>query len=176
MKNEITKLPDGSAFFTTEVMSKEEAMALPLKERPICFRISSKMYHAIFEAVGAASMCRKPRPGAEVFSSEEASKVAVDLCFKIANEVEELREDCEELTQQHDALIRYWDKDEPGNPYGRHSEWEWLEDLLAERDRLQRALASAPQLVFDMLARGDTAERIKNHFRLSAQQALQKKP
>jgi len=29
--NKITKLPDGSAFFTTTIMSKEEAMKLPLK-------------------------------------------------------------------------------------------------------------------------------------------------
>ena len=40
MKNKISKLPDGSAFFTATIMSKEEAMKLPLKERPLCFRIS----------------------------------------------------------------------------------------------------------------------------------------
>lgn len=66
-------------------------MALPLKERPLCFRISSEMYTAVFEAIGAASMCWKPRPGNEVFASEEASKIAVDLCFKIANELEKPR-------------------------------------------------------------------------------------
>ena len=87
----ITKLPDGSASFTATVMSKEEAMALPLNDRPICYRISSEMYHAVFQAIGAASMCWKPRPCKEVFSSEEASKVAVDLCFKIANEIENER-------------------------------------------------------------------------------------
>ena len=86
--SKITKLPDGSAFFTATVMSKEEAMNLPLKERPLCFRISSEMYHAVFESIGAASMCWKPRPGKEVFSPEEASQIAVDLCFKIAEELE----------------------------------------------------------------------------------------
>lgn len=86
--SEITKLPDGSAFFTETVMSKEEAMALPLMDRPLCYRISSEIYHAVFEAIGAASVCWKPRPGKEVFSIDEASKVAVDLCFKIANELE----------------------------------------------------------------------------------------
>lgn len=84
----ITKLPDGSAFFTATIMSKEEAMKLPIKDRPLCFRISSEIYHSVFEAIGAASMCWKPRHGNQVFSSEEASNIATDLCFKIANELE----------------------------------------------------------------------------------------
>lgn len=63
-------------------------MRLPPKLRPICFRISSEMYHAVFEAIGAASMCWRPRPGNEVFASEEASKIAINLCFKIAEELE----------------------------------------------------------------------------------------
>lgn len=86
--SQIKQLPDGSAFFIAEVMSKEEAMKLPLKERPLCFRLSSEMYHAVFEAIGAASMCWHPRPSTEVFNSEEAAKIATDLCFKIANEIE----------------------------------------------------------------------------------------
>jgi len=84
----ITKLPDGSAFFTATVMSKEEAMALPLKQRPLCFRISSEMYNAVFESIGAASMCWNPRPSKETFSPEKASDIAVKLCFKIAEELE----------------------------------------------------------------------------------------
>jgi len=88
----ITKLPDGSAFFTANIMSKEEAMKLPLKKRPICFRISSKMYHAVFESIGEASMCWKPRPGKEVFQSEQASDIAIRLCFKIAEELEREKE------------------------------------------------------------------------------------
>lgn len=88
-KSKITKLPDGSAFFAAEIMSKEEVMVLPLNKRPICYRISSEMYHAVFEAIGAASMCWKPRPRKQAaFSSEKASQIAVDLCFKIANEIE----------------------------------------------------------------------------------------
>ncbi len=88
--SEITRLPDGSAFFTAEVMSKEEAMALPVEKRPLCYRISSELYTAVFEAVGQASMCWKPRPGKEVFNSEEASHIATGLCFKIAEEIERL--------------------------------------------------------------------------------------
>lgn len=65
-------------------------MRLPLKERPICFRISSEMYCAVFEAIGAASLCWKPRSekGAWEFASEDANRISVDLCFKIADEVE----------------------------------------------------------------------------------------
>lgn len=88
MNSPITKLPDGSAFFTAEIMSKDEAMALPVEKRPICFRISSEMYHAVFKAIGAASMCWNPTPSNEVFASERASQIAVDLCFKIAEEIE----------------------------------------------------------------------------------------
>lgn len=88
--SEITQLPDGSAFFTATIMSREEAMKLPIKERPLCYRLPSKIYHDVFEAIGAASMCWKPRPGNQVFASEQASKIAVELCFKIAEEIEKL--------------------------------------------------------------------------------------
>jgi len=71
-------------------MSHGEAMALPVAERPICYRISSDMYHAVFEAIGAASMCWNPRPSSEVFATEQATQIAVDLCFKIAEEREKL--------------------------------------------------------------------------------------
>lgn len=85
-------LPDGSAFWVADVMSKDEALKLPPKERPLCFRVSSEIYHAVFEAIGAASMCWSPRPSTEVFNSEEASKLAVDLLFKIADEMEKRQE------------------------------------------------------------------------------------
>lgn len=89
MKNDkITKLPDGSAFFTATIMSKKEAMKLPIKKRPICFRISSEMYNAVFESIGAASMCWNPIPGKKDFRPEEVSDIAIKLCFKIAEELE----------------------------------------------------------------------------------------
>jgi hypothetical protein len=69
---------------TVIIMTEEEALALPLEQRPICYRISSEVYTAIFEAIGAASMCWDPRLGDQVFNSDEAAKVAVNLCFKIA--------------------------------------------------------------------------------------------
>lgn len=72
---------------TAVIMSKEEAMALPLKDRPICYRISSEMYHAVFEAIGYASLCWEPKPEG-VFDSEKASRCAVELCFKIAEQLE----------------------------------------------------------------------------------------
>lgn len=75
---------------TAIIMSEAEAMALPQSKRPLCFRVPSAIYTAVFEAVGAASMCWNPRPSSEVFDTEQASNVAVELCFKIADELERL--------------------------------------------------------------------------------------
>ena len=82
-----TILPDGSAFSTATILTKEEAMALPVEQRPLNYRISSEIYTAVFEAIGAASMCWEPIPTG-VFDSTNASQVATDLCFKIAKEIE----------------------------------------------------------------------------------------
>ncbi len=73
---------------TAIIYSKEEALAMEPAKRPMCFRVPSKIYHDTFEAIGAASMCWNPRPSDEVFSSEEAEKVAVNLLFGIAVELE----------------------------------------------------------------------------------------
>lgn len=88
MSENTIKLPDGSAFFTADVMSKEEAMKLPVEKRPICFRVSSEIYHSVFESIGEASMCWNPRPSVEVFDTEKATDVALRLLFKIAEELE----------------------------------------------------------------------------------------
>jgi hypothetical protein len=88
MTTPITRLPDGSGFFTATILSREEAMALPVEDRPLCYRISSEMYHAVFEAIGEASMCWTPIPGSETFAADQAERVAVRLCFKIAKERE----------------------------------------------------------------------------------------
>lgn len=104
----MTQLPDGSGCFTAVIMSKDEAMALPLKERPLSHRLSSEMYHDTFQAIGQASMCWQPRPGGQVFAFEEAEKVAVDLCFKIANEAEKWRElSATEVCAGNPAIAEY---------------------------------------------------------------------
>lgn len=77
-------------------MTKEEALALPLKDRPLCFRISSEIYHKVFENIGAASLCWKPQP-TEVFDADKASDLAIDLCLAIADEVEKYRKDGDPL-------------------------------------------------------------------------------
>lgn len=81
--------------YAATIMSKEEAMLLPVEKRPLCFRLPSDLYHAIFEAVGAASMCWKSKPSEEVFDATDevfdamkAEKIAVDLCFKVAEALE----------------------------------------------------------------------------------------
>lgn len=67
-------------------------MALPPRERPLNFRISSELYHSVFDSVGEASACWKPEPGNQLFNSEKAADVAVRLCLKIADEMDDLRE------------------------------------------------------------------------------------
>jgi hypothetical protein len=88
----ITELPDGSGCFTATILSEDEAVALPRAKRPLCYRISSEVYHAIFEAVGYASMCWNPRPGDAVFDSTEAEKCAVNLCLTVAKDFDTLND------------------------------------------------------------------------------------
>lgn len=73
---------------TATIYTKNEAMLMQPKDRPMCYRVPSKIYHDVFQAVGAASMCWSPRPSTEVFSPEEAEKIAVELLFSIAAELE----------------------------------------------------------------------------------------
>lgn len=75
---------------TSVILSHDEAALLPQKDRPLNFRITSRMYHDVWEAVGHASMCWQPPPSIEVFDTEEAGRCAVDLCFKLAEELERL--------------------------------------------------------------------------------------
>lgn len=86
---------------TAIIMTEAEAMALPQSKRPLCFRIPPAIYTAVFESVGAASMCWEPRPGNQVFAAEEASNVAVELCFKIADELERLGISTEMMRDVH---------------------------------------------------------------------------
>jgi hypothetical protein len=80
---EMINLPDGSAFSTSVVMTKAEAMLLPHAQRPLCFRISSELSHAVFCAVGAAYAL-----GAVSQKADKACKVATTLCLKIAEDFE----------------------------------------------------------------------------------------
>lgn len=84
-------LPDGSACFTTTILSDEEVKLLPLKERPLNSRLSSSLYHAVFEAIGEASTTWTESCGNKVFNSEKAAQIATKLCFKIAEEIESLK-------------------------------------------------------------------------------------
>lgn len=64
---------------TAIIYSKEEAKAMAPKDRPICYRVTSKIFHAAWDAVGAPGL--KP---------EEMSKAALDMCFSVAEELERL--------------------------------------------------------------------------------------
>ncbi len=126
----MTKLPDGSGCFTATIMSDAEAMALPIKERPLNHRISSEMYHATFEAIGEASMCWNPTPSDEVFASEQASDVAVRLCFKIADEVESKTA---MLREAFDAAVDLLDDAGPGTVNDKLARWHAARASLAGR-------------------------------------------
>lgn len=82
-------LPDGSSCFTAEIMSREEAIKLPLNKRPLNYRISSEMYMAVWGAIGEATLCwSAAHPPSVVVDYERASEIVVRLCFKIAEELE----------------------------------------------------------------------------------------
>lgn len=83
---------------TATILSPEEVAKLPQSERPICYRITSKMYHDVWEAVGHASLCWNPRPDNQVFDTSEAEKCAMDLCFKLAGELERIGVPPESIT------------------------------------------------------------------------------
>jgi hypothetical protein len=72
---------------TAIIYSKEEALAMEPQNRPMNYRVPSKIYHDAFEFAGSASMCWKPIPSG-VFSSEEAEKFTIDFLFKVAAELE----------------------------------------------------------------------------------------
>lgn len=89
--------PDWQEVAFVQAWAREEAIALPFRKRPLNYRLPGDLYHAVFDAVGTASMCWIPRPGDQVFDSSEAEMVAVNLCLKIAGEMDDLREQHYEL-------------------------------------------------------------------------------
>lgn len=92
---------------TAIIMSHDEAMALPLAERPLNYRISSEMYHAVFDEIGYASLCWEPKPTG-VFDSTKASDAAVKLCFKIAEELEVIKAKHDKVTDMVSRFCVAW--------------------------------------------------------------------
>ncbi len=73
--------------FTAIIYSKEEALAMQPSDRPMCYRVPSKIYHDTFQAIGQGSMCWEPRPSG-TFDTSEAEKAGLNLLFSIASELE----------------------------------------------------------------------------------------
>ena len=69
------------------------------KDRPLCYRVPSKIYHDAFQLAGAASMCWT-KPSVGVFKSEEASKHVTDFLFVVAEELERLGVTFEQLNDK----------------------------------------------------------------------------
>lgn len=78
---------------TAIILDLDEIAQLPQAKRPLNHRLTSKIYHDVFQAIGAASMCWTPKPSTAVFDSAAAEKLAVALCFHIAEELERLNVD-----------------------------------------------------------------------------------
>lgn len=81
-----------------DILSKEEAMALPPHKRPLCYRVNERIFMAVHEAIGTASLCWRERDGScsppvGDFDAELAGKVAAKLCFLIADELDKLKPD-----------------------------------------------------------------------------------
>ena len=93
------KLPDGSGCFTGVVLTHEEAINLPLKDRPLNYRLSGDIVISVYESLGTASMCWDPVPSG-VFDSTGAAEVAHKLCLKIADYIENEHELFKKTTNQ----------------------------------------------------------------------------
>lgn len=84
--------------FAMDILSKEEAMALPPKQRPLCYRVNGRIFMAVHEAIGQASLCWRGRDGkcsppVDEFDAALAGKIAAELCFLIADELDKLKPD-----------------------------------------------------------------------------------
>lgn len=66
---------------TAIIYPKDEALAMAPKDRPMCYRVPSSIYHDVFQAVGEASLGVSP---------EGAERLTVELLFKIANTLEQM--------------------------------------------------------------------------------------
>ena len=80
---------------TAVILSQDEIAQLPQAKRPLNFRISSRIYHAVWEHIGAASLHPSP---------EHIEKEAIDLCFKIAEELERLNIDPRRINENAPPL------------------------------------------------------------------------
>lgn len=69
--------------------------ATPLKER-----LAKAIIERIHEDIGTASMCWNPRPGKQIFDSESAGAVALNLCNFIADKLEEARKEANLIGKQ----------------------------------------------------------------------------
>lgn len=89
---------------TAIILSRDEIAALPQAKRPLNCRLPEKLYTAIFETVGRASVCWTPMPPNCVFDTNEAGKAAIDLCFLVAAELERLGVDPKLINDQTPPL------------------------------------------------------------------------
>lgn len=61
--------------YAVTILTKEEALRLPPKERPLCYRLPEALFNRIHSEIGAATSA----------SPEEAARIAFDLCHFVAD-------------------------------------------------------------------------------------------
>lgn len=59
---------------------------------PLSDRISEELFSTVYQAVGNASMCWEMPSGAGGFDCIQAGNIAFELCHKIADEIEAIRD------------------------------------------------------------------------------------
>jgi flavin-dependent dehydrogenase len=71
------------------MVEEEEVFGISCDGRPaLSERMSSRLFHAVHQAVGDASMCWDNIDGAGTFEAMRAGKIAFELCHLIADEIE----------------------------------------------------------------------------------------
>jgi hypothetical protein len=76
-----------------EEEEEEEVFEIPRDERPaLSERMSSRLFSAVHQAVGNASMCWDNIGGAGTFEATRAGEIAFELCHLIADEIEAERD------------------------------------------------------------------------------------
>ena len=60
-----------------------------MRDKSLSERLPEEIYTRIHQDIGQASMCWENIEGAGTFESEQASKIAFELCHYIADKLEE---------------------------------------------------------------------------------------
>ena len=66
-------------------VGNERRTEMNTETKPISERLPEYLFSSIHQAIGAASMCWIPQPSEQVFDSNRAAEIALELCRDIAD-------------------------------------------------------------------------------------------